>query len=160
MIFQDPYASLNPRKKILSAISEGPITQGVPVAEAHARARELLKGLRCLVCQNENIDDSNAALARDLRLLVRERLVAGDSDEEVIAYLVDRYGEFVLLSPTTGGWNWLLWAAGPLLFVAAAGGGAVYLRGRARADAPTEARLDADEERRLREILDRPDREV
>ena len=125
-----------------------------------ARARELSKGLRCLVCQNENIDDSNAALARDLRLLVRERLVAGDSDEEVIAYLVDRYGEFVLLSPTTGGWNWLLWAAGPLLFVAAAGGGAVYLRGRARADAPTEARLDADEERRLREILDRPDREV
>ncbi|WP_188789198.1 cytochrome c-type biogenesis protein [Salipiger pallidus] len=123
-----------------------------------ARARELSKGLRCLVCQNENIDDSNAALARDLRLLVRERLVAGDSDEEVIAYLVDRYGEFVLLSPTTGGWNWLLWAAGPLLFVAAAGGGAVYLRGRARADAPTEARLDADEERRLREILDRSDR--
>ncbi|NDV98143.1 cytochrome c-type biogenesis protein [Salipiger sp. PrR002] len=119
-----------------------------------ARARELSKHLRCLVCQNENIDDSNAALARDLRLLVRERLVAGDSDEEAVAYLVDRYGEFVLLQPTTRGWNWLLWAAGPILFVLALLLAAVYLRGRSRAEASTEAGLTAEEEARLKRILD------
>ncbi|ANT59124.1 cytochrome C biogenesis protein CcdA [Salipiger sp. CCB-MM3] len=119
-----------------------------------ARARELSKHLRCLVCQNENIDDSNAALARDLRLLVRERLVAGDSDEEAVAYLVDRYGEFVLLQPTTRGWNWLLWAAGPILFVLALLLAAVYLRGRSRAEASTEAGLTPEEEARLKRILD------
>ena len=63
------------------------------------RARDISKGLRCLVCQNESIDDSNADLARDLRLLVRERLVAGDTNEETVQYIVDRYGEFVLLEP-------------------------------------------------------------
>ncbi|MBE9635809.1 cytochrome c-type biogenesis protein [Salipiger mangrovisoli] len=119
-----------------------------------ARARDLSKHLRCLVCQNENIDDSNAALARDLRLLVRERLVAGDSDDEAVAYLVDRYGEFVLLQPTTRGWNWLLWAAGPILFVLALIVAAVYLRGRSRAEARTEAGLSPEEEARLKRILD------
>lgn len=119
-----------------------------------ARARELSKHLRCLVCQNENIDDSNAALARDLRLLVRERLVAGDTDDEAVAYLVDRYGEFVLLQPTTRGWNWLLWAAGPILFVLALILAAVYLRGRSRAEASTEAGLSPEEEARLKRILD------
>ena len=78
------------------------------------RARELSKGLRCLVCQNESIDDSDAALARDLRLLVRERLVAGDSDEEVLDFVVERYGEFALLQPKFGGSNLVLWIAGPL----------------------------------------------
>lgn len=121
-----------------------------------ARAREISQGLRCLVCQNENIDDSNASLARDLRLLVRERITAGDSNDEVVAYLVDRYGEFVLLQPTTGGWNWLLWAAGPLLFVFAAVLGSLYVRGRSKAAAPGEARLTPDEEARLRQILDNP----
>ncbi|MCR8547347.1 cytochrome c-type biogenesis protein CcmH [Salipiger sp. P9] len=119
-----------------------------------ARAREISKGLRCLVCQNENIDDSNASLARDLRILVRERITAGDSDEEVVDYLVDRYGEFVLLKPTSGGWNWLLWAAGPILFVLAlilAGG---YLRGRATAAPATEAGLSPEEQTRLKQILD------
>ena len=72
-----------------------------PVLEA--RARELSKNLRCLVCRNESIDESHADLARDLRLLLRERLVAGDSDEAAIAFIVDRYGEYVLLTPTTGG---------------------------------------------------------
>lgn len=118
-----------------------------------ARARELSKGLRCLVCQNENIDDSNASLARDLRLMVRERLVAGDSDEEVVAFLVDRYGEFVLLQPTTGGWNWLLWAAGPLLFVLAVVTGGIYIRNRSRAAPATEAGLTPEEKARLEEIL-------
>ena len=119
-----------------------------------ARARDISKGLRCLVCQNESIDDSNASLARDLRLLVRERLVEGDSNEEVVEFIVDRYGEFVLLKPTTGGWNWLLWAAGPILFVFALIVGGFYLRGRSRADAPTEAGLSETERARLRQILD------
>ena len=118
-----------------------------------ARARELSKGLRCLVCQNESIDESNASLARDLRLLVRERLVAGDTDEEVIAYIVARYGEFVLLNPTMGGANWLLWAAGPGMLILALGGGVVYLRGRATASAPDEAGLSDEEQARLRKIL-------
>jgi len=77
------------------------------------RAREISGGLRCLVCRNESIDDSNADLARDMRLLVRERLLAGDSNEEVVQYIVDRYGEYVLLNPTTTGSNLVLWLAGP-----------------------------------------------
>lgn len=117
------------------------------------RARELSKGLRCVVCQNESIDESNADLARELRLVVRERLVAGDSDSEVLDYLVERYGEFVLLKPRTDGWNLVLWLSGPALFLLALGIGLVYVRGRATAAAPTEAGLSADEEARLKEIL-------
>lgn len=116
-----------------------------------ARARDLSKGLRCLVCQNENIDDSNAQLARDLRVLLRERLVAGDTDEQAVAYLVDRYGEFVLLNPTVKGSNLLLWLAGPLMLL---GGGAIALvtvRRRAKAAAPEG--LDAAEQARLAELL-------
>jgi cytochrome c-type biogenesis protein CcmH len=81
-----------------------------------ARARELSLDLRCLVCQNQSIDDSNAELARDLRLLVRERLVAGDSDEDVIDYVVSRYGEFVLLTPRFSVQTLLLWGAPLLIF--------------------------------------------
>ena len=119
-----------------------------------ARARELSKGLRCLVCRNESIDESNADLARDLRLLLRERLVAGDSDAEAIDYIVDRFGEYVLLLPTVNGSNWLLWAAGPLMLILAGGVAVVYLRGRAKIEAPDNA-LTASEEARLREILDK-----
>ncbi|MDX5401132.1 MAG: cytochrome c-type biogenesis protein CcmH, partial [Rhodobacterales bacterium] len=95
-----------------------------------ARARELSRGLRCMVCRNESIDESNAELARDMRILVRERLVAGDSDQEVVEFIVDRYGEYALLKPTTGGANWLLWAAGPLMMLLALGVGFSYLRSR------------------------------
>lgn len=126
----------------------------LPDPALEARARTISKGLRCLVCRNENIDDSNADLARDLRVLVRERLVAGDSDAAAVAYIVDRYGEFVLLNPTASGANWLLWAAGPLMLLLAAGTGAVYLRARSRAPAPQDAGLSAAEQERLREILD------
>lgn len=119
-----------------------------------ARAREISEGLRCLVCQNESIDESNASLARDLRLLVRERLVAGDSNEEAVAFIVDRYGEFVLLQPTTGGWNWLLWASGPLLFIAALGTAGVYLRRRSVSPGASESNLSEAERQRLKEILD------
>ena len=118
------------------------------------RARELSKGLRCLVCRNESIDESNATLARDLRLLVRERLVAGDSDDEVIDYVVDRYGEYVLLQPRATGSNWLLWAAGPIMLVLALIIGLVYLRRRETAPEPAEtAGLSDEEKARLRNIL-------
>jgi cytochrome c-type biogenesis protein CcmH len=119
-----------------------------------ARARELSQGLRCLVCRNENIDDSDAPLARDLRLLVRERLVAGDTDTAAMSFIVDRYGEYVLLNPTVRGANWLLWLAGPLMLL---GGGAiavVMVRQRsATAEAPP---LTAEDRARLAD-LDRTD---
>lgn len=117
------------------------------------RARELSKGLRCLVCQNESIDESNAALARELRIVVRERLVLGESDEEVIDYLVERYGEFVLLKPRTDGWNMILWLSGPALFLIALGVGVSYVRGRSKAATPTETDLSDAEKKRLDELL-------
>ncbi|SDQ89427.1 cytochrome c-type biogenesis protein [Pseudovibrio sp. Tun.PSC04-5.I4] len=86
-----------------------------PVLEG--RAREISKVVRCVVCQNQSIDDSNAKLAKDLRLLVRERLVEGDSDSEVLDYLVARYGEFVLLKPRFAFHTLFLWAGGPLVLV-------------------------------------------
>lgn len=122
-----------------------------PVLEE--RARDLSKGLRCLVCRNESIDESNADLARDLRLLVRERLVAGDSDDEVIAFVVDRYGEYVLLKPTATGSNLVLWVAGPAMLVLSLGIAAVYLRRRSRAPAPDRG-LSAEEQARLKRILE------
>ncbi len=118
-----------------------------------ARAREISKGLRCLVCRNESIAESNAELARDLRLLVRERLQKGDSNEEVVDYIVARYGEYVLLKPTMTGGNWLLWAAGPVMLLIALGGGLVYVRSRARATEPAQQALSDAEKARLREIL-------
>ncbi|MEN8873542.1 MAG: cytochrome c-type biogenesis protein, partial [Pacificibacter sp.] len=99
-----------------------------PVMES--RARDISKGLRCLVCRNENIDESNAQLATDLRLLVRERLLAGDSDVEVVDYVVDRYGEYVLLKPTLGGANKLLWIAGPVMLLLSLGIGVSFVRRR------------------------------
>ncbi len=119
-----------------------------PVLEE--RARELSKGLRCLVCRNESIDESNAELARDLRILVRERLVEGDSDEEVVDYLVSRFGEYVLLTPRADGVNLLLWWAAPVLFLGGLGIAALYLRGRRNDPAPEG--LSAAEKERLSEL--------
>ena len=116
-----------------------------------ARARVLSKDLRCLVCRNENIDESNAELARDLRILVRERLVEGDSDEEAIAFLVNRFGEFVLLNPTAKGANLVLWLAAPVLLITALGVGLVYIRRRAAPEGPEG--LSAEEEARLKDLL-------
>jgi cytochrome c-type biogenesis protein CcmH len=122
-----------------------------PVLEA--RARDLSAEIRCLVCQNENIDASNAQLARDLRILVRERLVAGDSDREVLDFLVARYGDFVLLRPPVNQATFLLWF-GPALVLLIAG--TVILlrtRGRKTAAASGPAALSADEKARLDALL-------
>jgi len=125
----------------------------LPDPALEERARDLSKGLRCLVCRNESIDDSDAPLARDLRLLVRERLVAGDSDSEVIDFVVDRYGEYVLLRPRTDGVNLLLWAAGPLMLLLGGGLAFGYVRGRARAKETAHAGLNPEEQARLDEIM-------
>jgi cytochrome c-type biogenesis protein CcmH len=113
------------------------------------RARELSKQLRCLVCQNQSIDDSDADLARDLRRIVREQLVAGRSDAQIIEYLTARYGDFVLLKPPVEPATWGLWF-GPALVLAIAGAGlVVYLRRHsAEPDAPS-ASLSPEERRRL-----------
>ncbi len=118
-----------------------------------ARARALSAELRCLVCRNESIDESHAELARDLRLLVRERLVDGDSDAEVMDFVVDRYGEYVLLRPTMGGSNLLLWLAGPGMLLLAGFGAFVYILGRRDAPELADA-LTQDEQSRLKQLLD------
>ncbi len=122
-----------------------------PVLEQ--RALELSKGLRCPVCQSESIDESNAPISKDLRLLVRERLVAGDTDQGALDYIVARYGEFVLLKPTFGGANWILWAAGPLMLLLAGAVGVIYVRGRSTAKAPQDDVLSEDEAAVLKDIL-------
>jgi len=120
-----------------------------------ARARVISKDLRCLVCRNESIDESHAELARDLRLLVRERLGAGDSDEQVIDFVVDRYGEYVLLRPRNTGSNMVLWLAGPVALLVALGGGITYLRRRRPevAGEPVAEDLSEAERKRLDELL-------
>ncbi len=124
----------------------------LPDPALETRAREISKELRCLVCQNESIDDSNAPLARDLRLLVRERLVAGDSDAQVKQFLVDRYGEFVLLKPVFSMSNAVLWLAGPLIFVVGLIASFAFLRGR-KPVVPDA--LSAEEQAELDRILDK-----
>lgn len=120
-----------------------------PVLEQRARA--LSEGLRCPVCRNESIDESNAGISRDLRLTLRERLVAGDTDEEAIEFLVARYGEYILLNPRVEGANYVLWLAAPVMLILGGAVAFVSVRGRARATGP-EALSDA-EQARLDEIL-------
>ena len=128
-----------------------------------ARARVLSKQLRCMVCQNQSIDDSDAPLARDLRILVRERLEAGDSNPQVLEFLVQRYGEFVLLRPRLHWRTALLWLAPPLLLIG--GGLALFLMARRRSQAgaadaavPQGGALTADEQRRLAGLVKPEDR--
>lgn len=116
-----------------------------------ARAREISKDLRCVVCQNQDIDSSNAGVARDLRLLVRERLVAGDTDAEVMEFVRARYGDYVLLKPPFKPETYALWLAPALLLLFGAGTVIVVLRSsRAR---PGADRLSDDDERMVAEIL-------
>ncbi|MEC9434314.1 MAG: cytochrome c-type biogenesis protein [Pseudomonadota bacterium] len=117
------------------------------------RAREISAELRCLVCRNESIDDSNADLARDLRLLVRERLVAGDSDAQVKDFMVARFGEYVLLKPTFSAANLALWFGGPALLLAGGVASWRFVR-RARPGAEAAARpLSAEEQARVAALM-------
>jgi cytochrome c-type biogenesis protein CcmH len=121
-----------------------------------ARARDLSRELRCMVCQNQSIDDSEAPLARDLRLLVRERIAAGDSDAQVLDFLVARYGEFVLLKPRLEPHTYLLWLLPPLAL--AGGGVALWLHNRRRtrsaaAEDQSLHQLTAEEEARLEQLI-------
>jgi cytochrome c-type biogenesis protein CcmH len=121
------------------------------------RARDLSRELRCMVCQNQSIDDSEAPLARDLRLLVRERIAAGDSDTQVIDFLVARYGEFVLLKPLLKSHTLLLWLLPPFALIG--GGLALWMHNRRRTkagggdDDETLFKLSADEEARLERLI-------
>jgi cytochrome c-type biogenesis protein CcmH len=117
-----------------------------------ARARAISQELRCVVCQNQSIDDSNADLAHDLRLIVRERLTAGDSDAQVIDWIVARYGDFVLLRPPVEPATWPMRFAPPAVLALGAVGIAVYFRRRRGAAAP-QAPLSPDERRRLEGML-------
>jgi cytochrome c-type biogenesis protein CcmH len=122
-------------------------------AALEARAREISRDLRCLVCRNESIDESNAPLARDLRLLVRERLIEGDTNPQVIAYIVDRYGEYVLLRPLLTGANGLLYMAGPAMLFLGLAIALAYLHRRRSAPDALAARLSGSEKARLAELM-------
>ena len=136
LVLATPAMAVRPDEILADAVLEG-------------RARALSQELRCLVCRNENIDESDAPLARDLRLLVRERLVAGDSDAAAMAFIVDRYGEFVLLKPTATGVNLLLWLAGPLMVL---GGGVMAFTTLRRRTLVEAAPLNAEDQARVAEL--------
>ena len=124
----------------------------LPDPALEARARTIGAGLRCLVCQNESIDESGAELARDIRALVRRRLALGDNDDAVFQAVVDRYGDFVLLRPPVRRETWLLWF-GPIgLLVVGLGGARLWLRRPAAAAVPEPA-LTAEEQRRLADLM-------
>jgi cytochrome c-type biogenesis protein CcmH len=120
-------------------------------AALELRARALSADLRCPVCRNESIDESSADIARDLRLMLRERLVAGDSDAQAMQFLVDRYGEYILLNPRVEGANILLWFAAPIMLFLTGTIALITIRKRSRAAVP--AALDAAEQKRLDEIM-------
>ena len=119
-----------------------------PVMEA--RARVISKGLRCLVCRNENIDSSNAGIAKDLRVLVRERLVDGDTNDQVVAYIVDKFGEYVLLKPKFNVKNLIPWLAGPVLFLL---GLFLSIKFITRPRSEPMVALNEAEEQRLKDLL-------
>jgi cytochrome c-type biogenesis protein CcmH len=145
------------RLVVLAGLTLGPlIAYAVQPAEMlsdpklEARARVISTGLRCLVCQNESIDESNAALAHDIRVLVRERLLAGDSDDQIRSFLVSRYGNFILLKPPFEPGTYLLWLT-PLLLLLA-GGGAIYLSAR-RKPTNSSTELTSAEKARLSALI-------
>jgi len=120
------------------------------------RAREISRELRCLVCQNQNIDDSDAPLARDLRILVRERLSRGDTDAQVLDFVTQRYGDFVRLRPPVRPYTWILWFGPVVILVLAGTGTLLYLRNRrggGTADSVLSAPLSPAEEARLDALL-------
>jgi cytochrome c-type biogenesis protein CcmH len=153
---------------LLLTLCNGPFAHAVQPDEIlsdptlEARARALSRELRCMVCQNQSIDDSDAPLARDLRVLVRERLQAGDSDRQVIDFLVARYGEFVLLKPRFSSQTALLWLApGAVVLLGALGLFVLSRHATRRGAGPgsaENAQLSASEQARLAELLERRDR--
>jgi len=122
-----------------------------------ARARSISATLRCLVCQNESIDDSNADLAHDIRVLVRQRLIAGDTDRQVRQAIVDRYGQFVLLNPPVVPATYLLWFGPVAMLLVGFVGVAIWLR-RRPVTTDNAVPLDEDEQRRLDRLLREADR--
>ncbi len=142
---------------ILLALAAGPTLavrpdEMLPDPALEARARSLSAELRCMVCQNQSIDDSDAPLARDLRILVRDRIKAGDSDAQVLDFLVARYGEFVLLKPRVSGRTALLWAA-PLLVLLLGGVILIVAWQRSRTAPAAPRALSEEEERAVRDLL-------
>jgi cytochrome c-type biogenesis protein CcmH len=155
-------------KQIAACVFALAVMAGLPAAHAvqpdeimsdpakESRARDLSRELRCMVCQNQSIDDSEAPLARDLRLLVRERIAAGDSDAQVLDFLVARYGEFVLLKPRLEPHTYLLWLLPPLAL--AGGGFALWMHNRRRtrsaiAEDLSSRHLTAEEQARLEQLI-------
>ena len=134
-----PAAAVNPSEELADPALE-------------ARARDLSQELRCLVCQNQSIDESDADLAKDLRILVRERITAGDTDDEVLAYLTARYGDFVRLRPPFTAATVALWGSPVLVIFTALVGAFVYVRGRRKATSDS-APLTAEEQQALDAIL-------
>jgi len=124
----------------------------LPDPALEQRARELHKRLRCLVCQNQSIHESNAELARDLRNVVRERIAAGDTDEDVVTYVVARYGNWALLQPPLNAGTLVLWLSPPLLLVTAFVGTALYFL-RSRRSIPEAKPLSSEEQARVAELL-------
>lgn len=122
----------------------------LPNPALEARAEAIGKQLRCLVCQNESIEDSGADLAHDLRVLIRERLTAGDSDAQVVKYVTDRYGAFVLLKPPVEPATYLLWFSPFAILILGAAGAWLYVR---RRPAPPDEPLDLDQRRQLERLL-------
>ena len=143
---------------LLVVLASGPALaigagEGLDDPLLEARARDIGKVLRCLVCQNQSIDDSNAGLAKDLRRLVRERLAAGDSDQAVKDYIVARYGDYVLLKPPFKASTYALWLGPAAILLLAGAGTALFLRRQSRGPLAA-APLDDDERRRLESLLD------
>ena len=116
-------------------------------------ARDISKDLRCLVCQNESIDESSATLAKDLRILVRERLLAGDNKDAVLKFIVDRYGEFVLLNPSSKGSNLILWLSGPLMLLIALIISFSFIKANQKLKRNTIIGLSDEEKRELEKII-------
>jgi len=116
-------------------------------------ARNISKDLRCLVCQNESIDESSATLAKDLRILVRERLLAGDNKDAVLKFIVDRYGEFVLLNPSSNGSNLILWLSGPLMLLIALIISFSFIKANQKLIRNTIIGLSDEEKRELEKII-------
>ena len=123
----------------------------LPDPALESRARDIGRALRCVVCQNQSIDDSAAEVARDMRRAVRERITAGDRDEQVFAYMVARYGDYVLLKPPFKAGTWVLWLGGPIVLVVA--GGLLLIAARRRKPIVPPQPLSDEEQRRLDALL-------